>query len=64
MKHNHDVISNMKSCIIEHLTGQRKSQLVVVMEIICMLASSSSIANNLGVLQNCLVWIRATFEKP
>jgi hypothetical protein len=54
----------MKSCIIEHLIGQWKSQLVVVMEIICMLASSSSIANNLGVLQNCLVWIRATFEKP
>jgi hypothetical protein len=54
----------MKSCIIEHLIGQWKSQLVVVMEIICMLASSSSIANNLGVLQNCLVWIHATFEKP
>jgi hypothetical protein len=64
VKHNHDVVSNMKSSIIEHLTSQRKAQLVVVKEIICMLTSSSSIASSLGVLQDCWVWIKATFKNP
>jgi hypothetical protein len=52
VKHNHDVVSNMKSNIMEHLTSQQKSQLVVTKEIVCMLASSSSIVNSPGVLQN------------
>jgi hypothetical protein len=49
VKYSHDVVSNMKSSIIEHLANQQKSQLVVAMETICMLASSSSIASNKGV---------------
>ncbi len=64
VKHNHDVVSNMKSNIMEHLTSQQKSQLVVTKEIVCMLASSSSIVNSPGVLQNWQVWINITFEKP
>lgn len=49
VKGNHEVLSNMKARIIEHLMGQKKSDLVVVKDIMCMLASRSSNGSNKGV---------------
>jgi hypothetical protein len=49
VKGNHEVLSNMKARIIEHLVGQKKSDLVVVKDIMCMLASMSSNGNSKGV---------------
>ncbi len=41
-KHNQEVMSNLKSILINYLVGQKKSQIVVVKYIVCMLASSQS----------------------
>ncbi len=40
MKHNQQVMSNLKSRITNYLIGQKKSQIVVAKNIVCMLASS------------------------
>jgi hypothetical protein len=40
MKHNQEVMSNLKSKITNYLVGQNKSQFVVAKNIVCMFASS------------------------
>ncbi len=49
MKCNHKVLSNMMARITKHLIGQKKFDLVVVKDIVCMLAFGSSNVNNKGV---------------
>lgn len=49
MKCNHKVLSNMKARITKHLIGQKKFDLVVVKDIVCMLAFGSSNDKNKGV---------------
>jgi hypothetical protein len=51
VKQNHDILSNMKAGITKHLKGQRKFNLVVAREIVCMLASSSSNGSNKDVVR-------------
>jgi hypothetical protein len=46
---NHEIFSNMKVGITEHLTSPRKSNLVISKEIMYMLASNSSNGNSRGV---------------
>ncbi len=49
VKCNHKVLSNMKARITKHLVGQRKFDLIVVKDIVCMLAFGSSNGSNRGV---------------
>jgi hypothetical protein len=49
VKGNHEVLSNMKIKITKHLVGQKKFDLVVVKDIVCMLTSRSSNGNSKGV---------------
>jgi hypothetical protein len=49
VKQNHEILSNMKTGITKHLKGQRKSDLVISREIVCILTSSSSNGNSKGV---------------
>jgi hypothetical protein len=61
VKLNHKVLSNMKARITKHLTGQKKFDLVVVKDIVCMLAFGSSNGSNRGVakvlgVNKCNIW--------
>jgi hypothetical protein len=53
----------MKARTTKHLKGQRKFDLVVAKEIVCMLASSSSNGSTRGVAKVC-VWINARYKRP
>jgi hypothetical protein len=46
---NHEVIRNMKTGILMHLAGSRKSHLVMAKDIICTLASSENITSSRSV---------------
>jgi len=45
LKAHEEVVSNLKSRIIDHLTGQQKAQVVATKDIVCMLALGQSINN-------------------
>jgi hypothetical protein len=63
VKQNHEILSNMKARITKRLTCQRKFDLIVVKEIVCMLAFGSSNGSSRGVVR-IWMWINATFERP
>jgi hypothetical protein len=51
VKHNQEVLSNMKSGITHYLTSAKQFQLVVAKEVVCMLAYNASIGSSRGVVK-------------
>ncbi len=47
IKHKDDVLQNMKASINTHLIGPKASKLMMAKDIVCTLASSQSIGNNI-----------------
>jgi hypothetical protein len=62
VKKNHEILSNMKAGITKHFRGQRRSNLVVARETVCIASSSSN--GKTRMLQEFWVWINATFDRP
>jgi hypothetical protein len=53
VKHNHEVIGNIKSRITSHCIGSRKGNIIVAKDIVCTFAANQSIGIARVRLQGC-----------